>query len=81
MKLSSAVMAIGVIISGSAFSMGGSLEGDGSLQGMTPGGVQKKYVGLLFDVFNTTPSNILANADQFAEYAPYLDGVAIALHN
>ena len=49
--------------------------------GMTPGGVQKKYVGLLFDVINTTPSNILANADQFAEHAPYLDGVAIALHD
>ena len=36
----------------------------------TPGGLEKKYVGLLFDVFNTTPSNILANADQFAEHAP-----------
>ncbi|MBR2921129.1 MAG: hypothetical protein IKC27_07230 [Kiritimatiellae bacterium] len=48
--------------------------------GMTPGGVQKKYVGLLFDVINTTPSNILANADQFAEHAPYLDGVAIGLN-
>ena len=48
---------------------------------MTPGGIEKKYVGLLFDVMNTTPSNILANADQFAEYAPYLDGVAIGLHD
>ncbi len=46
----------------------------------TPGGVDKKYVGLFFDVFNTTPSNILANADQFAEKAPYLDGVAIGLN-
>ncbi|MBQ6923587.1 MAG: hypothetical protein IJQ73_03005 [Kiritimatiellae bacterium] len=48
---------------------------------MTPGGIEKKYVGLLFDVMNTTPSNILANADQFAEHAPYLDGVAIGLHD
>ena len=46
----------------------------------TPGGVEKKYVGLYFDVFNTTPSNILANADQFAESTPYLDGVAIGLN-
>ena len=45
----------------------------------TPGGIEKKYVGLYFDVFNTTPSNILANADQFAKYTPYLDGVALAL--
>ena len=48
---------------------------------MTPGGIDKKYVGLFFDVFSTTPSNILANADQFAEHAPYLDGVAIGLHD
>lgn len=47
----------------------------------TPGGLDKKYVGLFFDVFNTTPSNVLANADQFAEHAPYLDGVAIGLHD
>ena len=47
---------------------------------MTPGGIEKKYVGLLFDVMKTTPSNILANADQFAEHAPYLDGVAISLN-
>ena len=49
--------------------------------GTTPGGMPKKYVGLLFDVINTTPANILANADQFAEHAPYLDGVAIALRD
>ena len=49
-------------------------------EAMTPGGVEKKYVGLLFDVMKTTPSNILANADQFAEHAPYLDGVAISLN-
>ncbi len=47
--------------------------------GMTPGGIRRKHIGLLFDVMNTTPSNILANADQFATHAPYLDGVAISL--
>ena len=47
---------------------------------MTPGGIPKKHVGLLFDVMRTSPSNILANADQFAEHAPYLDGVAISLN-
>ncbi len=50
-------------------------------EAMTPGGVEKKCIGLLFDVFGTTPSNILANADLFAEHAPYLDGVAIGLHD
>lgn len=47
---------------------------------MTPGGMPKKCIGLYFDVMNTTPSNILANSDQFAVNAPYLDGVAIGLH-
>lgn len=46
---------------------------------MVPGGIPKKHIGLLFDVMKTAPSNILANADKFAEQAPYLDGVAIAL--
>ncbi len=46
---------------------------------MAPGGIEKKFVGLLFDVIETSPSNVLANADQFAEQAPYLDGVALAL--
>ena len=46
---------------------------------MAPGGIEKKFVGLLFDVIETSPSNVLANADQFAEHAPYLDGVALAL--
>ena len=50
-------------------------------EAMTPGGIPKKYVGLTFDVMNTTPSNVLANADLFAKHAPYLDGVAIGLHN
>ena len=44
------------------------------------GGRIKKHIGLVFDVMNTTPSNILANADQFAEHAPYLDGIAISLN-
>jgi hypothetical protein len=48
---------------------------------MTPGGIPKKYVGLLFDVFQTTPSNVLANADQFPVHTPYLDGVAIGLQD
>lgn len=41
----------------------------------------KKCIGLYFDVMDTTPSNILANADQFAANTPYLDGVAIGLRN
>ena len=48
---------------------------------LPPGGINRKYVGLLFDVMKTTPSNILANADQFVEHAPYLDGVAISLNS
>ena len=46
---------------------------------MNPGGIDKKYIGLFFDVLSTTPSNILAHADEFAKSAPYLDGLAIAL--
>ncbi len=56
-----------------------TIECDGSKKLPTPGGFDKKYVGLLFDVFKTSPSNILANADQFPVHAPYLDGVAIGL--
>ena len=52
-----------------------------SSDGRTLGGMPKKCIGLYFDVMNTTPSNVLANADQFADNAPYLDGVAIGLHN
>ena len=52
---------------------------DGSAKLPTSGGFDKKYVGLFFDVFKTSPSNILANADQFAKHAPYLDGVAIGI--
>ena len=48
---------------------------------MTPGGIEKKYIGLTFDVMQTTPSNVLANADQVAKHAPDLDGVALALHD
>lgn len=49
--------------------------------GRALGGMPKKCIGLYFDVMNTTPSNVLANADQFAKSAPYLDGVAIGLHD
>ena len=52
---------------------------DGNAKLPTPGGFDKKYVGLFFDVFKTSPSNILANADQFVKHAPYLDGVAIGI--
>lgn len=48
--------------------------------GAALGAAPKKCIGLCFDVMNTTPSNVLANADQFAASAPYLDGVAIGLH-
>ena len=43
-----------------------------------PGGLENKYVGLLFDVINTTPSNVLATIDKFEKNAPYLDGLALA---
>lgn len=46
-----------------------------------PGGLEKKYVGLLFDVINTSPSNVLANIDKFEKNAPYLDGLALALYD
>lgn len=48
---------------------------------LPPGGRAKKHIGLVFDVMGTSPTNILANADKFAKYAPYLDGVAISLNN
>ena len=51
------------------------------VQTMPAGGQHKKHIGLLFDVMKTTPSNVLANADKFAEHAPYLDGVALSLNN
>ena len=46
-----------------------------------PGGLEKKYVGLLFDVINTTPSNVLSHIDKFEKHAPYLDGLALALYD
>lgn len=49
--------------------------------GRVPGEMPKKCIGLYFDIMDTTPSNILANADQFAVNTPYLDGVAIGLRN
>lgn len=66
-----------VLVWGCAFSAFSSVENSER----SPGGIPKTYVGLLFDVMQTKPENILANADQFAEHAPYLDGVAIGLHD
>ena len=76
-KLISAAMA--VLSSGFVFAMGANRDLGIDKPGMTPGGIQRKFIGLFFDVMNTSPSNILANADQFVEQTPYLDGVAISL--
>ena len=80
---SSAVAALCALTAGSVLAMSSGFFGESEAFAprATPGGLDKKYVGLFFDVFNTTPSNVLANADQFAEHAPYLDGVAIGLHD
>ena len=75
--MAGAISAMGVRFHGDEAAFLPPLSSDGSV--VTPGGLDKKYVGLFFDVFNTTPSNILANADQFAKYTPYLDGVAIGI--
>ena len=72
-----ALFAMGVGVGSRRSEFAPPRSSDGSV--VTPGGLDKKYVGLFFDVFNTTPSNILANADQFAKYTPYLDGVAIGI--
>lgn len=45
---------------------------------MTPGGTQKKFIGLCFDTMFNTPSNILAHADRLDE-VHWLDGLAISL--
>ena len=66
-----------VLVLGCAFSAFSSVENSER----TPGGFPKTYVGLLFDVMKAKPADILANADQFVEHAPYLDGVAIGLHD
>ena len=71
-KIVTAVLVLGCAFSG--FS-------DPAVSEMTPGGFPKTYVGLLFDVMKAKPADILANADQFAEHAPYFDGVAIGLHD
>ena len=78
-----AVAALCALTAGSVLAMSSGFFGESEAFAprATPGGLDKKYVGLFFDVFNTTPSNVLANADQFAEHAPYLDGVAIGLHD
>lgn len=72
-----------VLTVGSAFSMAARVVDDSKafLPAAKPGGLDKKHIGLFFDVMSTTPSNILANADQFAIHAPYLDGVAIGLQD
>ena len=75
--MTSVISAMGVGFHGDEAAFLPPLSSDGSV--VTPGGLDKKYVGLFFDVFNTTPSNILANADRFAKYTPYLDGVAIGI--
>ena len=82
-SISCAVAALCALTAGVAPAMSSGLFGESEAFAprATPGGLDKKYVGLFFDVFNTTPSNVLANADQFAEHAPYLDGVAIGLHD
>ncbi len=72
-----ALFAMGVGVDSRRSESAPPLSSDGSV--VTPGEFDKKYVGLFFDVFYTTPSNILANADQFAKHAPYLDGVAIGI--
>ncbi len=47
---------------------------------MTPGGVEKKFVGLCFDTLFNTPTNILAHADAI-DAIPWLDGLAISLRD
>jgi hypothetical protein len=45
---------------------------------MTPGGTQKKFIGLCFDTMFNTPSNVLAHAKEL-NGVPWLDGLAISL--
>ena len=68
---------VGAMLGGMFLGVGSSLAAYG---GAALGAAPKKCIGLCFDVMNTTPSNVLANANQFADKAPYLDGVAIGLH-
>ena len=69
---------VGAMLGGMFLGIASSLSAYG---GAALGAAPKKCIGLCFDVMNTTPSNVLANADQFADKAPYLDGVAIGLHD
>jgi len=71
------------MLGGMFLGVGSSLAAYGGAadSNMMVGRAPKKCIGLCFDVMNTTPSNVLANADQFADKAPYLDGVAIGLHD
>ncbi len=49
-------------------------------EAMTPGGGQKKFVGLCFDTMFNAPTNILAHAEELDEI-PWLDGLAIGLRD
>jgi hypothetical protein len=47
---------------------------------MTPGGIEKKFVGLCFDTMFNAPTNILAHADAINAIT-WLDGIAISLRD
>lgn len=49
-------------------------------RGVTPGGVQKKFVALCFDTMFNSPSNVLAHADALDGVA-WMDGAAITLRD
>ena len=51
------------------------------MQGNRQNAFERGLENIKIKVMQTKPENILANADQFAEHAPYLDGVAIGLHD
>ena len=72
------VASFGVLMAGLVYAED-AISCDGNQKLPTAGGFDKKYIGLFFDVFKTSPSNILENADQFAKHAPFLDGVAIGI--
>lgn len=49
-----------------------------SVSATTPGGLQKKFVALTFDVAFNAPSNVCAHAEELNKL-PWLDGVAVSL--
>ena len=67
MKKKCMCAAVMSLSAGMLFAMGVKFDLGIDKPGMTPGGIQRKFIGLFFDVMGTTPSNILANADQFVE--------------